>query len=241
MASATKAYAHDQAVFCLRGPPRSEPLLKGPQQRRTNRIVLAILDSVLRMAPTEICKGRDECVQMIEPLHNNSQSLDKFPALLCQVGGLEKRHRRCISLEKPVVEKARCGICNRHYLLPSILHQYLLLGGHSMLQLCEVRSSGRAHRSIMRSAMCGCARVVFVPWPQAIRRALPQVSRAPGSRLDLQTSADTQRCPTRTQLCEACESSKAARGTRGDGRGSARGDRQACSEAGEPVFRKRHR
>jgi hypothetical protein len=58
------------------------------------------------MAPPQIRERRNKCLQMIEPLHNHCQSLDELAALLCQVGGLEERPRRCVNLEKSVVEKS---------------------------------------------------------------------------------------------------------------------------------------
>src|SRR5262245_15309882 len=117
----------------LRRPRRSEFLLERPQQSRTNGVVVAVRDSVLRMAPAQICKGRNKRVQIIEPMYNDCQCLDDLSALLCQVGGPEERPRRCVNLEKPVVEQARRRICHRSHFSPSLFHECFLFRRHSML------------------------------------------------------------------------------------------------------------
>jgi hypothetical protein len=84
---------------------------------------MAVRDSVLRMAPAHIRERRNKCLQMIKPLHNHCQSLDELATLLCQVGGLEKRPRRCVNLEKPVVEQARRRVCHRRHFPPRLFHE----------------------------------------------------------------------------------------------------------------------
>jgi len=71
---------------------------------------------------------------MIEPLHDHRQSLDKLPALLRQIGGLEERPRCWINLEKPVIEQARCRVCHRRNLEPGRFHECFLFREHWKLQ-----------------------------------------------------------------------------------------------------------
>src|SRR5262245_27502564 len=114
-------------------PRRSQFLLERPQQSRTNGVVMAVRDSVLRMAPDQICKGRNNCVHIIEPMYNDCQCLDDLSPLLCQIGGPEERPGRCVNLEKPVVEQTRRRICHRRHFPPGLFHECFLFGGHSML------------------------------------------------------------------------------------------------------------
>ena len=67
---------------------------------------------------------------MIEPLHNHCQSLDELSALLRQIGCFKERPRRCVDLEKPIVEQARRCVCHWRNFQPGLFHEFFVFRGH---------------------------------------------------------------------------------------------------------------
>src|SRR6478735_8952417 len=95
---------------------------------------MGVRDSESGMAPAQVCNGRNQRLQMIEPLHDHCQSLDELSALLHQIGCLEERPRCCVSLKEPIIEQARRRVCHRRNFQPALSDECFLFRGHWMLQ-----------------------------------------------------------------------------------------------------------
>ncbi len=84
----------------------AEALLQGPQERRADRIVVAVADAVPRVSPPEVLYGRHDAVQMVEAPHADSDHLHQLEML--RLHGLlvrrEERPHFRVELEQPRVK-----------------------------------------------------------------------------------------------------------------------------------------